>query len=243
MKASGTLSLFLLAASASALPQFGGGSGGFPSFPFPIGGGGGSTGGGSTGGGSTGGGSTGFPGGASSTANDVTNNAPCKEVTVIFARGTGEPGNIGSVAGPPLLKALQSKLNNNVAFQGVPYAASAQGNAQQGGNGGSLMTSLAQQSLKQCPNSKIILSGYSQGGFVVHVAAQNLSSSPPLGAVIFGDPQNGQAVSNIKASNVKEYCAQGDGVCSTPRTYQITPAHTTYGSNASDAANFIAGLL
>ena len=56
-----------------------------------------------------------------------------------------------------------------------------QGNADQGGNGGSLMTSLAQQALKQCPNTKVILSGYSQGGFVVHVAAQSLSATPPLG--------------------------------------------------------------
>ena len=43
------------------------------------------------------------------------------------------------------------------------------------------MSSLTQQALKQCPDSKIILSGYSQGGFVVHVAAQNLSATPPLG--------------------------------------------------------------
>lgn len=60
---------------------------------------------------------------SSNTANDVTNNTPCKGVTIIFARGTGERGNIGSVIGPPLLKALQSKLPNNVAFQGVPYPA------------------------------------------------------------------------------------------------------------------------
>ena len=125
------------------------------------------------------------------------------------------------------------------------------------------MSSLTQQALKQCPDSKIILSGYSQGGFVVHVAAQNLSATPPLGgklvlksqdlekqinsfsnaAVIFGDPENGQAVSNIPAANLKEFCAQGDGVCGTPRTYQITSAHLSYGNNASDAANFIAGLL
>ena len=107
MKTSSILPLVLATvASASPLAQ----SGGFPGFPgFPIGGGGGS-----------GGGSSG-----SSTANDVTNDAPCKEVTVIFARGTGEPGNIGSVAGPPMLKALQTKLSNNVAFQGVPYAADA----------------------------------------------------------------------------------------------------------------------
>ena len=103
MKASGMLSFFLLAASAASVPhaQFAG----FPGFPGSGGGG--------------------F-GGSSNTANDVTNKAPCAPLTVIFARGTGENGNIGSVAGPPLLKALQSKLSaKNVAFQGVPYPASA----------------------------------------------------------------------------------------------------------------------
>ena len=85
----------------------------FPSFPnFPVGGGG-----------STGGGSTGS---SSSTANDVTNKAPCGAVTVIFARGTGETGNIGSVIGPELETALKNKIGAaNVNYQGVPYAADA----------------------------------------------------------------------------------------------------------------------
>ncbi|KAI4113111.1 MAG: hypothetical protein LQ345_005838, partial [Seirophora villosa] len=46
-------------------------------------------------------------------------------ITVIFARGTGEGGNIGSVIGPPLLKALQSKAPGQVNYQGVPYPATA----------------------------------------------------------------------------------------------------------------------
>ena len=40
------------------------------------------------------------------------------------------------------------------------------------------MTSLAQQAVSQCPNTKVVLSGYSQGGFVVHVAAESFK---PLG--------------------------------------------------------------
>lgn len=194
---------------AAAAPAFT-----FPSFP-PGGGGGGSS---------------------SNTANDVTNKAPCKAITVIFARGTGESGNIGSVIGPPLQKALQSNLPGQVNYQGVPYPADAAGNAQQGGTGGALMTSLAQQALQQCPSTKIVLSGYSQGGFVVHKAASSLS---PAAAVIFGDPQNGQAVANVPAAKLKEFCAQGDGVCGTPRTFQITSAHLSYGKNAAEAAAFI----
>ena len=43
------------------------------------------------------------------------------------------------------------------------------------------MTSLTQQALQQCPNTKIILSGYSQGGFVVHAAGKSLGATPPVG--------------------------------------------------------------
>ncbi|KAL8775832.1 MAG: hypothetical protein Q9194_003595 [Teloschistes cf. exilis] len=211
--------LLAFAATVTALPQFTG----FPGFPVRGGGGSGGT--------------------SSNTANDITNKSPCKAITVIFARGTGESGNIGSVIGPKLLSALQSKVGAaNVAYQGVPYPANAAGNAQQGGTGGALMTSLAQQALQQCPSTKIVLSGYSQGGFVVHKAGSSLSATPPAAAVIFGDPQNGQAVVNVPAARLKEYCAQGDGVCGTPRTFQITAAHLSYGNNAPDAADFISSV-
>lgn len=98
--------LLALAAGATALPSSEPLSKRSPAFSFPTFGG--------------------FGGSGSSTANDVTNKAACKAITVIFARGTGESGNVGSVIGPPLLKALQSKVGAaKVAFQGVPYPASA----------------------------------------------------------------------------------------------------------------------
>jgi hypothetical protein len=47
-------------------------------------------------------------------------------MTVIFARGTGEPGNMGIISGPPMVKAIRSKLGaDKVTVQGVDYAASA----------------------------------------------------------------------------------------------------------------------
>ena len=108
MKASGMLSL-LLAASASAAPLA------LPQWSWPSWA---PSGGGSTGGGSTGGG---FGG---STANDVSDGVACRPYTVIFARGTSEGGNIGSVIGPKLRSELQKLLGNDgIAFQGVPYPA------------------------------------------------------------------------------------------------------------------------
>lgn len=54
---------------------------------------------------------------------------PCTEYTVIFARGTTEPGNVGIVAGPPFFNALDSIVgSSSVTIQGVNnYAASVEG--------------------------------------------------------------------------------------------------------------------
>ena len=53
------------------------------------------------------------------TRNDIVNGI-CKPFTLIFARGTTEQGNIGSIVGPPFVLALQNAFGaNNVAVQGV----------------------------------------------------------------------------------------------------------------------------
>lgn len=53
------------------------------------------------------------------TSNELSNCAP---VTIIFARGTLETGNIGLLAGPPFFEALSIELGSgNLGVQGVPY--------------------------------------------------------------------------------------------------------------------------
>ena len=134
-------------------------------------------------------GTTGYTSG--STASDVQNGV-CAPLTVIFARGTGESGNIGTVIGPSLFKQLSSMLNKNVALQGVNYAADIAGDADGGAEGAPDMTSLAEQALKQCPTTKLALAGYSQGGLVVHYSLnkEGLPSSDVSAIVYFGDPGN-----------------------------------------------------
>jgi hypothetical protein len=56
----------------------------------------------------------------------VTENARggCADMTVVFARGTTEPGNVGLLAGPPFFDALKAMVGaGNVDVQGVEYAA------------------------------------------------------------------------------------------------------------------------
>ena len=53
------------------------------------------------------------------TRNDIVSGI-CKPLTLIFARGTTEQGNIGSIVGPPFVLALQNAFGaDNVAVQGV----------------------------------------------------------------------------------------------------------------------------
>ena len=104
----------------------------------------------------------------SATRNEL---AECKPVTVIFARGTIELGNVGSITGPPFFNALSDIIGTeNFAVQGVDYPANIIGYLEGGDPGGAATTAkLLEQAASQCPNTQIVLSGYSQGAQVVHL--------------------------------------------------------------------------
>lgn len=55
----------------------------------------------------------------------IKNKNCCTDMTVVFARGTGETGNVGTISGPPMFKAIREKLGaDRVTVQGVDYPAS-----------------------------------------------------------------------------------------------------------------------
>ena len=68
-----------------------------------------------------------------------------------------------------------------------------------------------------------------------------LSVYMPSLVVIFGDPDNGQAVGSITESNVDVFCHAGDDICQGGDL--ILPAHLTYGLDAGSAASFVAGKV
>ncbi|KAL1586510.1 hypothetical protein WHR41_05288 [Cladosporium halotolerans] len=179
-------------------------------------------------------------GGGSSTRNDIVD-GKCAPVTFIFARGSTEPGNMGSSVGPAIASALTDSLGDDgVAIQGVDYEATIASNANMGREGGPVMAKLVSQTKSNCPDSKIALGGYSQGGFVVSNAISSAGVNPDdiAAAVVYGDPSR-QAAGGLDASKVKDYCVSGDGVCS--GTFAITAAHLAYTSNGDteDGAKFI----
>lgn len=102
----------------------------------------------------------------------------CAPITVIFARGTVEPGNVGDLAGPQFFNALDILYgDSNVAVQGVNYPATIGGYLRGGDVGGAAtLAALTNQAASECPHSQIILSGYSQGAQLVHLGVKQISA-------------------------------------------------------------------
>lgn len=93
-------------------------------------------------------------------------------------------------------------------------------------------------------NAERGLTGCSQGAQVVYKGAALLSSdlaSKIKAAVLFGNPDDGQAVPNIDNSNVKTYCHVGDLICAGEPI--VLAQHLTYGIDAPSAASYIAGKV
>ncbi|PYI11929.1 cutinase-domain-containing protein [Aspergillus sclerotiicarbonarius CBS 121057] len=182
------------------------------------------------------------------TANDLESGS-CKEVTFIFARGSTELGNMGSVIGPPVCDQLKSKLGSDkVACQGVGggYSAGLMQNALPKNTDDAAIDAAKQMfdmANSKCPNTKIVAGGYSQGSAVIDNAVQEISSDvrdKTVGVVLFGFTRNVQdhgQIPNYPKDDVKVYCAVGDMVCDD--TLVVTAMHLTYGVDAGDAASFL----
>jgi cutinase len=177
-----------------------------------------------------------------STIKGHTPHAVCPGVAVLFARGTKEPGNMGFLAGPPFVTALQHYANgSSLAVQGVDYPATARG-FKAGGSpeGAETMAALANATREACPGAKVVLAGYSQGaqvvrracGFLGDDAAGRLSS-----VVLFGDPGNGTAVPGVAADRIFTACHDGDAVCKGGSV--VRPQHLNYSGDAPPAALFV----
>jgi cutinase len=102
------------------------------------------------------------------------------------------------------------------------------------------MASDVAAALAQCPSTKIIVAGYSQGAMVVHNAfsAQGLKPAQVSGAVLFGDPLIRLPIKDLSTNKTKEFCGSSDGICGQP-TGDVNGGHLSYGAVADKAADFI----
>lgn len=99
------------------------------------------------------------------------------------------------------------------------------------------MKAVIRQAKSQCPDTKIIASGYSQGAEVVHNALSDASvTSLVSGAVLFGDPDSRKPVGTLPDSHVQRFCVPGDIICETGILI-VDASHLSYVIYAEQAAN------
>ncbi|KAK5634236.1 hypothetical protein RRF57_009950 [Xylaria bambusicola] len=184
------------------------------------------------------------------TENDLVG-GDCRDVIFIFARGTTEIGNMGTIVGPGVADQLKKRVGSQrVAVQGVDYAALVSTNFLPGGTDATSeaeMKRLFNLADTNCPNSQIVVGGYSQGGAVVHRAMEDLSQTvinKVQAVVLFGDSQkriDGNQVPGFPTEKTKFFCDGGlDQVCNGVLSAAVLPPHLSYGSVAVEAGNFLA---
>jgi cutinase len=89
------------------------------------------------------------------------NLADCKQVIMIYARGTWEPGSPPTQVAAPLIKALQAKYPGQLEAQIVIYDGGATGYLTGGDKAGTdEMERMTKAAAAKCPTSKLVLIGY-----------------------------------------------------------------------------------
>jgi hypothetical protein len=197
---------------------------------------------------------------------------PCPDVEVVFARGSGEPPGVGGVGGS-FVDALRGQIGaRSLGVYAVNYPASTDFSNPDFPatvidgirDAGTHIESMA----KNCPNTKEVLGGYSQGaavaGFVTSAAVPAgvpASAVPPpmpaeianhvAAVTLFGMPSGpwlqkyGAPVINIGPlyqPKTLELCAPGDGICGDGND---AFAHVSYPLNGmtAQAATYAASHL
>ncbi|EJT73692.1 cutinase [Gaeumannomyces tritici R3-111a-1] len=178
-------------------------------------------------------------------------NGGCKDIVLLFARGSIQSGNMGSQPGPELASALKARLNaTRVAAQGVPYAAMLLTNLASSGASrteAGEFADLIQEVAAKCPKARIVVSGYSQGAALLHLAVGGLPAavrSRIAAAVTFGDTQNeqdGGRVPGLPAAKTLIICNKGDLVCE--GELMVALPHLDYSARVPEAVAFIAARV
>ena len=108
----------------------------------------------------------------------------CPDIEVLFARGTGDPPGIGLV-GQAFVDSLRSKVGGrSVGVYAINYAATM--NFLRASEGATDANNHAQFMAANCPNTRLVLGGFSQGAAVIDLmlgVAPTVSAIPGVGAI------------------------------------------------------------
>jgi len=185
------------------------------------------------------------------------NAADCNDVEVVFARGTGEDPGLGRV-GDAFVYDLRGLIGDrSLGVYAVNYPASYDFLAV--ADGANDASGHIQWVANNCPNTRIVLGGYSQGAAVVDVVTSipipGIGFSNPLpppaadriaAVAVFGNPSAKIGLpltsSPVFGNRAIDLCNAGDPICSDGNS---VVAHRNYGpdGSANQAAYFVANLL
>ncbi|ORW13223.1 cutinase [Mycolicibacter longobardus] len=196
--------------------------------------------------------------------------AACPDVEVTFARGTAEPPGVGGV-GQKFIDALRSQVGGrSLAVYAVNYPAG-QDWPPSASDGAGDANAHVQYMVANCPNTKLVLGGYSQGAMVIdlitiarasvagfNAATLSADEAEHVAAVaVFGNPTNrylGGPVSEISpwyGAKAIDLCADGDPICSPgalalpSHDEMFSAPHLSYAQSPmpGQAAAFVAGRI
>jgi cutinase len=183
----------------------------------------------------------------------------CPDAQVIFARGTSEPPGIGRV-GKAFVDSLRQQTPQNIGVYAVNYAASQL--QLHGGDGANDVISHVKNMAGKCPDTKLVLGGYSQGASVIDIVtgtqvggvtwgntlpagyANNVAAVATFGnaADRMGGPISTQSA--LFGAKAIDLCNPGDPICHEGPGNQWTDHVNGYiPALTSRAANFVVGRL
>ena len=151
--------------------------------------------------------------------------APCPDVEIVFARGTTEPPGVGGI-GQAFVDALRSQVGGrSVGVYPVNYPASNDFDTSTPA-GSDDASAHVQAMAASCPNTRMVLGGYSQGAAVVDLATTYM---PPdvadnvAAAAVFGGPRSTFAdslspgplpsIGPLYTAKTIELCVPNDPIC------------------------------
>jgi cutinase len=152
---------------------------------------------------------------------------PCSDVAVVFARGTHQEPGLGNM-GQSFVDSLTSQLGGrSVDVYAVNYPANDDYHNSATAGQTDAATHI-QNTVASCPNTKLVLGGYSQGSTVIDLASNSMPApiADHVAAVaLFGEPTSqfssmlwgGQplpTISPLYAQKTISLCAPDDPICS-----------------------------
>lgn len=171
---------------------------------------------------------------------------PCPDVEVSFARGRDEPPGPGAV-GQAFEDALKTKTGKDIGTYAVVYPAQTEV-----GQGVDDMTHHIESMVSDCPNTRLVVGGYSMGAAVTN-AVLNTPLPPAIdqhivAVVTFGNASKlvgvPTSVGPQDADKTIDQCNTGDPICSDGQT-PLAHWQLAYigGGPVTSAVDFTAGRL